>query len=244
MVPLTMPKLSFPRAVIFDVYRTLLEVGAPPDDAEQRWLKLWQKSGTTRSAPTLAEFSARCRDLITRDHEESRARGIAHPEVIWPWVVRRALPEDARIDADWIPAHQACLRGIRRDPGADAVLGRLSARGVPLGILSNAQAYTLGEMGEAFADSRVAFATFDMRLCVWSFDTGFSKPDTHGFQVLATRLGHEGIFGDEILMVGDRMDNDIEPARRFGWQTWHLASGSDAGGSWEDLQTALAEAES
>jgi len=38
-------------------------------------------------------------------------------------------------------------------------------------------------------------------------------------------------------MVGDRLDNDIEPARAFGWQTWQLVSVKhDAqSGNWRDL---------
>ena len=30
------------RAVIFDIYDTLLEVGPPPPDAARRWENLWQ----------------------------------------------------------------------------------------------------------------------------------------------------------------------------------------------------------
>jgi FMN phosphatase YigB (HAD superfamily) len=40
-------------------------------------------------------------------------------------------------------------------------------------------------------------------------------------------------------MVGDRLDNDIEPAKVHGWQTWHLSAshtedGQSAGG-WDLL---------
>jgi FMN phosphatase YigB (HAD superfamily) len=31
------------------------------------------------------------------------------------------------------------------------------------------------------------------------------------------------------MMVGDRFDNDIEPAQKFGWRTWQLTSPNDAG---------------
>ena len=38
-------------------------------------------------------------------------------------------------------------------------------------------------------------------------------------------------------MVGDRLDNDIAPARAEGWQTWQLVSTKRAGaaGNWRDL---------
>jgi FMN phosphatase YigB (HAD superfamily) len=45
-------------------------------------------------------------------------------------------------------------------------------------------------------------------------------------------------------MVGDRLDNDIEPARAFGWQTWQLMSAkqNEHAGNWQDLRTWLASA--
>jgi ribonucleotide monophosphatase NagD (HAD superfamily) len=47
-------------------------------------------------------------------------------------------------------------------------------------------------------------------------------------------------------MVGDRLDNDIQPAQRHGWQVWHLTSGapdSDQAGGWPQLLTWLGRKE-
>ena len=46
-------------------------------------------------------------------------------------------------------------------------------------------------------------------------------------------------------MVGDRLDNDLEPARAQGWQTWHLtnAPSGPGAGSWADLERWLASLE-
>jgi FMN phosphatase YigB (HAD superfamily) len=44
-------------------------------------------------------------------------------------------------------------------------------------------------------------------------------------------------------MVGDRADNDVEPARAHGWQTWHLAApGTTGGGDWNELTVFLEKA--
>jgi FMN phosphatase YigB (HAD superfamily) len=38
-------------------------------------------------------------------------------------------------------------------------------------------------------------------------------------------------------MVGDRLDNDIEPAKVHGWQTWQLGPAWD--GDWAGLREML-----
>jgi FMN phosphatase YigB (HAD superfamily) len=38
-------------------------------------------------------------------------------------------------------------------------------------------------------------------------------------------------------MVGDRLDNDIEPAKAHGWQTWQLGAAGD--GDWAGLRQML-----
>jgi FMN phosphatase YigB (HAD superfamily) len=57
------------------------------------------------------------------------------------------------------------------------------------------------------------------------------------------RLSARGIRAAQTLMVGDRLDNGIEPARAQGWQPWLLTTGRPAkaasSGSWSDLQAWL-----
>ena len=71
---------------------------------------------------------------------------------------------------------------------------------------------------------------------------GFSKPDPHVFRLLSARLQARGIAAGDTLMVGDRLDNDIAPARAQGWRTWQLgaASGGETGGDWAALGAFLA----
>jgi len=241
--------MRFPKAVIFDIYRTVLDVTAAPADAELRWERLWMQLGSISTMPMLDDVSDRCRKIVAQDHAAAREQGILWPEVVWPEVISRAIPEFSSLDlvtrARWVFDHQACLRSLKIAPGAVQVLSDLRDAGVPMGIASNAQAYTLREIAGEFSGSPLEFDIFDPALCVWSFEGGFSKPDPHVFRMLSARLAHRGIRADEVLMVGDRLDNDIEPSRRMGWQTWHLAESSvdGAGGSWLDLAEALKKAE-
>jgi ribonucleotide monophosphatase NagD (HAD superfamily) len=59
-------------------------------------------------------------------------------------------------------------------------------------------------------------------------------------QSSSARLRAQGIAPGETLMVGDRVDNDIAPARAQGWQTWRLGEGDGmSGGDWVQLAAAL-----
>lgn len=52
-----------------------------------------------------------------------------------------------------------------------------------------------------------------------SSEVGLLKPDARFFQ---WALGQAGSAPEEALMIGDRLDNDILPARAMGMQTLHL----------------------
>lgn len=230
------------RAVILDVYNTILAVGPPPRDAEARWARLGQD--TWNEAPSLsrAEFEARCETIITREQAAARAAGIPFPEIYWPAVATEALPELARLSAadlgEFLYRHAQTQRTLGAMPGAE-LLGKLKKANFVLGIVSNAQPYTLRELDAALAGLGLSRSLFDPSLCFWSFEAGFSKPDPHVFRWLTARLKARGIHPAEILIVGDRVDNDIEPARAQGWQTWHLRTTGPVegspGGSWRDL---------
>ena len=234
-----------PRAIIFDVYRTILEVGPAPADAEARWEALWRERLGGAARLTLGEFRAATEAAVAREHAAARAVGIAFPEVDWAEVVRTAAPEVAVLDAagqaEFAFRHSALGHTVRAMAGAAPVLRRLRERGVALGIASNAQPYTWRELDEALAGTGAERGWFEPALCFWSFDHGYSKPDPHVFRGLTARLRARGIAPGETLMVGDRVDNDIAPARAQGWQTWRLGEGDGAsGGDWAQLAAALA----
>lgn len=230
------------RAVIFDVYKTLLEVGPPPAAADARWAQLWQSLLPAPARLTLGEFSAACTTIVAREHAAARRAGIAFPEIFWPDVTTEAIPELAGLSVTardgFLLRHAQLVRTLRLAPGAAETLRLLHATGLPLGIASNAQPYTLRELDTALAVAGLSRELFAPGVCFWSFEQGFSKPDPHVFRLLTARLRALEISPAATLMVGDRLDNDIAPARAHGWQTWHLTPHStDAvGGDWLRLQ--------
>jgi putative hydrolase of the HAD superfamily len=225
------------RAVIFDIYGTLLELRPPPADADARWARLWRDALGRPVRLGLSEFASACERLIAREHAAARTVGIEFPEVCWPAIAAEALPELACLsdaERDELLFHHAGLtHTVRLADGAAATLRLLRDSGRPLGIASNSQPYTIRELDLALSGAGLSTTIFRPELRFFSFEHGFSKPDPHVCRLLTARLRALGVKPSEILAVGDRLDNDIEPARAHHWQTWHLAPQT---GGWEALR--------
>ena len=229
------------RAIIFDVYKTILDVCEAPLDAEKRWRNLLVHTFGSSLDVSLEELANRCTGIVRQDHREARGRGIDHPEVNWPTVIKRALPSldslsEAKL-ANFIFRHAQLSRTLKLMPSCDSLLRRCVQRGIVLGIASNAQAYTLRELQVALKKARLNLGIFQADLIFWSFQNGFSKPDPYVFQTLRARLQNRRIASSETLMVGDREDNDLGPAKMVGWRIWQFSKSSENAhrGNWESL---------
>lgn len=230
------------RAAIFDIYNTLLEVGPPPSDAEKRWSELWRETFGTEPRLRLSQFKTACDDVVAKEHAAAQAVGIAFPEVYWPGVVGEVLPEFKKLQSDmrrsFIRGHVRLTHTLSQSREVVSVLRRLHERDLLLGLVSNSQPYTLPELEAEFAIAGLTVAIFHPSLRFLSYEYGFSKPDPHVFRLIAIRLRALGVRVRETLVVGDRLENDIDPAKAQGFQTWHLttepAKGPNAG-NWKQL---------
>jgi FMN phosphatase YigB (HAD superfamily) len=229
------------RAVLCDIYKTLLEVGPPPDDADQRWVALCRGTPSTTPAPTLVQFAVAAEAVIRREHAAAKAGGIAYPEIFWPAVAREAWPALVSLSAaaldDFLFEHAQLQRTVRLMPGAAEVLRRLVAQKLALGLVSNSQPYTLRELDATLSAVGLSRAVFAPDLCFFSFEHGFSKPDPHVLRHLTARLALRGISPGQTLVVGDREDNDMAPARSAGFRVWRFSPEGAAGasGDWTAL---------
>ena len=237
-----------PRALISDIYDTLLQVGPPPADAAERWEFLWEDMLADPARLTLAEFAAACEQIIAREHDSAFRVGVGNPEIYWPAVAKEALPELARLaereSDEFLYQHARLERTTRLMPGAAEILRKLEETRVLLGLASNCQPYTLRELDAALATAKLSRAVFKPELCFFSFSAGFSKPNPHAFRLMRAELQVCGIAPADTLFVGDHLVNDIEPARLHGFQTWQLTAappfdGHD-GGDWLVLGEHLA----
>jgi len=59
-------------------------------------------------------------------------------------------------------------------------------------------------------------------LCLSSAEEGLEKPDRAIFELALSRAG---CTPSHAVMIGDRLDNDIRPARLLGWKTIRIAQG-------------------
>lgn len=216
------------RAAIIDIYGTLLDSNSTVSHDADHWSVFWQDHLHTSPRITPEQFSAECDRVIARTHALAQARGIKYPEVYWPRVVAEVLPEFSFLEEPLLSELRYYYRPMPCDPplatGAADVLRVLTDANVFLGIASNCQPYSLRELDAALAREGLSRKIFQPDLCFFSFEHGFSKPDPYVFQILAARLARRGICPHDTVMIGDRIDSDVEPAREAGWQTWHLRS--------------------
>ncbi len=222
------------RAVICDVYGTLLKVGPPPPDAALLW-----KAGCeelTGEWMTLEECSARSAAMVAEENAQRRLQGEPFPDANWLEVLDRLFfgrrdVENREFKARGLSDLQArCVRTCTAMTGSIAALQALHSRRVLPGLASNAQHYTRGEMEQA----GLALKWFEPELCFLSGEQGFAKPSPRVFAQLTERLAARGIAPHETLMIGDSMEKDILPAAAAGWRTWHIGPRT-----WEELNVEI-----
>lgn len=198
------------RAVIFDVYGTLLIApagGVNPDPAADPVLRriLAQFGHEAPESPSTELHAA-----VLRHHA---AAAVPFPEidlrVLWREVLSLEPGSDTTalveaIESAWHPSQPM--------PGAAAFIQRLARSGISLGLLSNAQCNTLpalGELKELFAPE----------LNILSYHHGIAKPAPALFDMLRDRLAGRGIPPAETLVIGNDPLHDIVPAAAAGFKT-------------------------
>ena len=195
------------RAVICDIYGTLLAVRNP-------------------GPPSAAEVAlyVRLAELVKQAHARATQQ---YPEVDWVSLFGQCFPDIssramlARLARKHARRQRQCALAI----GAAAFIRNCS---VPLGLCSNAQAYTLMELRLALRAEGLRLAQFNLAGSFFSYQAGTGKPNPEIYRQLANRWPGPN---KELLMVGDRLDNDILPAREAGWSTWHLTEATFPGPS-------------
>lgn len=217
------------KAVIFDIYGTLVisgtgDVGSA-DDSEQddaiaaAMEALGISTGSGRR-PTMDDLH----ECIRSSNESRTEEACPKPEVditeIWRLVIERCgmepLPTETvhRLSAEY----EARANPTWPMPGAQPLLGELAQKGLRLGIVSNAQGFTLPlveDLGGVFGVDSV----FDLNLCVFSYRYRQAKPGPRLFEVLCGGLEHSGISPDQAIYVGNDRLNDVWAASQAGLRT-------------------------
>jgi putative hydrolase of the HAD superfamily len=166
---------------------------------------------------------------IRAHHKRLRARGFEYPEVDIVDVWSECLDEMVRrgwLDATGrgVDVKQLVIEyEVRTNPtwpmpGLDECLRQIRAAGLALGIISNAQFYTL-EMFPGLLGQTVDDLGFDPELQFYSFRHHRAKPDTFLFELASKALASKGVLAEKVIYVGNDMLNDIQAARSVGFRT-------------------------
>jgi FMN phosphatase YigB (HAD superfamily) len=198
------------RAVIFDIYGTLLHAvagGVKPDfTVDAKLIEVLRAHG--HAAPESPSSALHARVLA----HHARA-GVAFPEVDLRVLWREVLNLNERVDTHaLVRACEEVWHPAEPMPGAGEFVRQLAACGIPLGLLSNAQCNTLsalGDLADLFADD----------LSVFSYREGMAKPSPELFEKLRVRLLARGIEAGETLFVGNDPCQDVRPAAAAGYRT-------------------------
>lgn len=228
------PALEAPpglRAVLFDVYGTLVISGsgdislASGGDREAGMRETLRNNGFPGLADSETPLHALFLELLEAARASRAAQGIEFPEIdirdVWDAFLQHLtaagrLAVQPRPEVrDLLAVDFECrVNPVWPMPGMAEVLAELPARGIRLGIVSNAQFLT-PLLFQAFAGKSLPELGFDPLRCVWSYQEGEAKPSIRLFEKARGALP---LRPEEVLYVGNDMRNDIWPARTAGFR--------------------------
>jgi putative hydrolase of the HAD superfamily len=220
-----------PRAILFDVYGTLLlsAAGGKPalagkrsDGGEKARTLLEESLAEIGFAGGPSVFAAEVAGRINLKRKKALSR-TSFPEVEIDILVARIAkgvrPHAVRRLALLL---EASLNPCAVMPGAKSALSRLRAANARLGLVSNAQFYT-PLLLEASFGATLGELGFEQSLVAFSYEQGIAKPAKEIFERAARALLSAGIAADEILVIGNSSINDIAPAKELGFMTAFFA---------------------
>ena len=192
------------QVILFDVYGTLLDGPRHPDRHE------CMTSVTRRfGLPDHPSLDATLDAAIAADHRESTD---CWPEIDIRQIWQSIFPTLRDADAFALELEEA-IHPVSPTSWAIDHLDAAVASGARLGIVSNAQAYTRQLLARHFPDH---WALFRPELCAFSYEHRISKPDLRLFQHAVDPLVASGLPPGQILMIGDSVENDQQPATELG----------------------------
>ncbi len=210
-------------AIVFDIYGTLiisaagdisLAGEASPDSAMDAAL---EHAGISLDAASGLELY---RQIIEEHQAGSLAAGISHPEVeireVWKEFVSKfgkGEMSSAKIEEIAI-VYECAANPVWPMPELKSVLEGLRAKGLKLGIVSNAQFYTK-YMFPAFLGNTLEELGFDKDLMIYSYKMREGKPSRR----LYAELAGKGVSPENTLYIGNDMLKDVWPSSEEGFRT-------------------------
>ena len=226
----SLPLLDDVKAVLFDVYGTLLisEAGdinfadsRESDDVIHRALT---KVGISTTM-SVQDLNALYFQTLSKHQDARRIQGIQYPEVdirsVWYDLVKHISGvepsrEDTEQLATWFEIE---TNPTDQMPGALELLEQLAESAIHTGLISNAQFYTPITL-EILLGKTLEQLEIPSYLTAYSYEFLEGKPGKLMFSSCASFLfKQEGIQPHEILFVGNDCLKDCYPAKSVGFRT-------------------------
>jgi putative hydrolase of the HAD superfamily len=223
------------RAVLFDVYGTMFisasgDVGTADGSAKSSaFAEAMAAAGLPTCRAEGPDDAQLLCETIRRHHDVARGQGIEYPEVeirdVWRDVIAE-LGGRGQFDADPLAAdverlaveYEVRANPVWPMPHVKECLAGLRGAGVELGIVSNAQFFTL-ELFPALLDYSIEHLGFSAKLRFFSYQSGQAKPGTFLYERAKEALSSLAIHADEVVYVGNDLLNDVVPAQAVGFRT-------------------------
>lgn len=232
------------KAVIFDIYGTLLisasgDINAASPSThnlktafEATKIKIKSANGPDKEGK-LKSILDSFFELINEQHKKSKDEGVLYPEIdilkTWTKVIGKAVSKNwLQLQSDSSIRYMTVIFEILSNcvypmSGMKRVLKKLTQMDIPLGIVSNAQAYTIIILNYFTTDNieeKEELTWFDPDLTVYSYKFLKAKPDNTLFIPIVNTLKKKyNIKPENTLFIGNDMMNDIYPAQRVGMKT-------------------------
>ena len=220
------PLEPLPRVILFDVYGTLVcpHLGDLDDQArlvsgEDSFVATAERFGFGKDVGI--KWHRWFFEAIASEHKELEKQGISPAEVqvdqIWADMIGMVGGNSTGNQPRMFAAYREMLANpVRPFSGAAEALRKFKERGLALGIVSNSQFYTMPILGLTLGINPEDF--FNPKLTFLSFQLGFSKPSPYFFRLVKTTVLHLGFRPEEVLVVGNDLENDVMAAKAHGLQ--------------------------
>jgi HAD superfamily hydrolase (TIGR01509 family) len=187
------------RWLFFDLGNTLISEERAWERRIQRLVSSLERYGRRRA---IEEVRAALREASEEFAPRLITRAIE--KLIDDLECRKLILAEARYDKELESPYE----------GAEQTLRMLSSH-YRIGVIANQPAGTEERL------ARWRLMPF-ISICLSSTEVGLEKPDPAIFQLA---LSQSGCQPPQAVMIGDRLDNDIRPARLLGWKTIRIAQG-------------------
>jgi len=196
-----MSRFSNAKWIFFDVGYTLLDETPAWDDRFAVLSRELSSNGRVVTVPQIWEMFAK----VCTEFEPKQ----------WIGLCQRLSRDESEYERAFNVADGWRHELQRPYPGTAEMLKSLVMRGYKLGIIANQWA--------GVAERLKTFGLSDpITVCVGSAEAGVVKPDPRIFEMALRQAKCEP---REAVMVGDRIDNDVRPAKALGWVTIHVRQG-------------------